>query len=126
MGQIVIEKAGQCRQCRLTKAATRVMSKSCTVQTSHAHQCISIMHPSDESWCMTVHCAGVYNPNSLKVAFGKTYRAGTGDPRENKGHTVEYRGERNLAPGQACCYACLLYTSPSPRDRQKSRMPSSA
>ena len=26
----------------------------------------------------------------------------------------------------AQCYACLLYTSPSPRDRQKSRMPSSA
>ena len=24
------------------------------------------------------------------------------------------------------CYPCLLYTSPSPRDRQKSRMPSSA
>ena len=24
------------------------------------------------------------------------------------------------------CKACLLYTSPSPRDRQKSRMPSSA
>ena len=24
------------------------------------------------------------------------------------------------------CSACLLYTSPSPRDRQKSRMPSSA
>ena len=24
------------------------------------------------------------------------------------------------------CLACLLYTSPSPRDRQKSRMPSSA
>ena len=24
------------------------------------------------------------------------------------------------------CPACLLYTSPSPRDRQKSRMPSSA
>ena len=25
-----------------------------------------------------------------------------------------------------CNYPCLLYTSPSPRDRQKSRMPSSA
>ena len=25
-----------------------------------------------------------------------------------------------------CLSACLLYTSPSPRDRQKSRMPSSA
>ena len=24
------------------------------------------------------------------------------------------------------CISCLLYTSPSPRDRQKSRMPSSA
>ena len=38
-----------------------------------------------------------------------------------------YFGEKNfklnfsLGP-----YACLLYTSPSPRDRQKSRMPSSA
>ena len=27
---------------------------------------------------------------------------------------------------QAVAYRCLLYTSPSPRDRQKSRMPSSA
>ena len=32
-------------------------------------------------------------------------------------HTVKYM----VAPS-----ACLLYTSPSPRDRQKSRMPSSA
>ena len=28
--------------------------------------------------------------------------------------------------GRAKNYTCLLYTSPSPRDRQKSRMPSSA
>ena len=28
--------------------------------------------------------------------------------------------------GNGLLYACLLYTSPSPRDRQKSRMPSSA
>ena len=27
---------------------------------------------------------------------------------------------------KSLCEACLLYTSPSPRDRQKSRMPSSA
>ena len=27
---------------------------------------------------------------------------------------------------EICMNACLLYTSPSPRDRQKSRMPSSA
>ena len=38
------------------------------------------------------------------------------------GHTETYRGAEytvDLLP-------CLLYTSPSPRDRQKSRMPSSA
>ena len=27
---------------------------------------------------------------------------------------------------RACVYICLLYTSPSPRDRLSSRMPSSA
>ena len=29
-------------------------------------------------------------------------------------------------PGQALLLRCLLYTSPSPRDRTRSRMPSSA
>ena len=33
---------------------------------------------------------------------------------------------RVYGAGGAGCNACLLYTSPSPRDRQKSRMPSSA
>ena len=33
--------------------------------------------------------------------------------------TMALRNARDL-------YTCLLYTSPSPRDRQKSRMPSSA
>ena len=32
---------------------------------------------------------------------------------------IDYRTNRG-------CSVCLLYTSPSPRDRQKSRMPSSA
>ena len=31
-----------------------------------------------------------------------------------------------LEEGDRLAYLCLLYTSPSPRDRQKSRMPSSA
>ena len=34
------------------------------------------------------------------------------------GHAADNLGE--------CDFVCLLYTSPSPRDRQKSRMPSSA
>ena len=34
--------------------------------------------------------------------------------------------ENNLYPDFKIHNTCLLYTSPSPRDRQKSRMPSSA
>ena len=37
-----------------------------------------------------------------------------------------YPGKDAEERGQAEAIACLLYTSPSPRDRQKSRMPSSA
>ena len=36
------------------------------------------------------------------------------------------RSDPTPLPIQACSADCLLYTSPSPRDRQKSRMPSSA
>jgi len=35
-----------------------------------------------------------------------------------------YEGE--VLEFQYLCMACLLYTSPSPRDRTRSRMPSSA
>ena len=52
--------------------------------------------------------------------------------------STNFKGEYRLAPLDGKLYAiksseeeirpepCLLYTSPSPRDRQKSRMPSSA
>ena len=38
----------------------------------------------------------------------------------------DYREEIKLLIGGGEYIVCLLYTSPSPRDRQKSRMPSSA
>ena len=39
----------------------------------------------------------------------------------------DWRDLAELVPHDTALYmACLLYTSPSPRDRQKSRMPSSA
>ena len=34
--------------------------------------------------------------------------------------------ESSLRPKRFSDYTCLLYTSPSPRDRTRSRMPSSA
>ena len=40
--------------------------------------------------------------------------------------TLLYDKKDEIALGISFNYGCLLYTSPSPRDRQKSRMPSSA
>ena len=37
-----------------------------------------------------------------------------------------YAGINHIETAPSYSNACLLYTSPSPRDRQKSRMPSSA
>ena len=46
------------------------------------------------------------------------------------GRILVVRDVRDLGEGYISCdprdQSCLLYTSPSPRDRQKSRMPSSA
>ena len=39
--------------------------------------------------------------------------------------TYDYR-YTDIHKKRRCIYACLLYTSPSPRDRSLSRMPSSA
>ena len=44
---------------------------------------------------------------------------------EENGTTFEENAQIK-AKAVAACTNCLLYTSPSPRDRQKSRMPSSA
>ena len=49
-------------------------------------------------------------------------------PNFPKMHTVSghANGYRGLGKCQGDCNTCLLYTSPSPRDRTRSRMPSSA
>ena len=52
---------------------------------------------------------------------GKTVYAADADPDANLGLALGF-SEEELAE----IIPCLLYTSPSPRDRQKSRMPSSA
>ena len=54
--------------------------------------------------------------------------------RVHKNHTAEFTvsmpensgQEKNATGSLLCPYGCLLYTSPSPRDRTRSRMPSSA
>ena len=51
-----------------------------------------------------------------------TARAGANYSKRNK----RYAYATNSTTADPWLYLCLLYTSPSPRDRQKSRMPSSA
>ena len=48
----------------------------------------------------------------------------TGRSNEKLKKLAEEHGPSTI--GKPFPYTCLLYTSPSPRDRQKSRMPSSA
>ena len=45
---------------------------------------------------------------------------------ERPNYCAKHGKERGLTNIVSKLCACLLYTSPSPRDRQKSRMPSSA
>ena len=61
-----------------------------------------------------------YDPAQLKagivhIGLGNFHRA----------HQAWYL-HRLMQQGEAHDWACLLYTSPSPRDRTRSRMPSSA
>ena len=54
-------------------------------------------------------------------------RAGTSATTHTAGASVKHvLSSYDLTNFQATVPPCLLYTSPSPRDRQKSRMPSSA
>ena len=66
---------------------------------------------------------------NFKNSYEKIFKAKEGDLSSNifiKDNSLFtdllFRGELGFAES----YICLLYTSPSPRDRQKSRMPSSA
>ena len=71
----------------------------------------------------------VLGPNKLPDAARQVGRAVNEIRRVSGGFQREMREamqEPMRAAEQAKADICLLYTSPSPRDRQKSRMPSSA
>ena len=69
-----------------------------------------------------VDAAAKAGAHALKI---QTYTADTMtiDIREREFYIDD---EQSLWKGHSLYQFCLLYTSPSPRDRQKSRMPSSA
>ena len=88
------------------------------------------------------------NPNTKLIAVTKTFKMDVIKPLIDHGHNhfgenkvqeakekwTDYKNKNiklhligKLQTNKVkFCLPCLLYTSPSPRDRQKSRMPSSA
>ena len=67
-----------------------------------------------------VSLSGVFQRGG-KLLLGATWSLDSGDGMDDKCVFVSDRGEAAIYSG-----ACLLYTSPSPRDMRRSRMPSSA
>ena len=77
--------------------------------------------PLPDSWeAEEQHLAAVYQ---LAEAERAAAVAKLQSVMAQSGGTPQARSERE---SYNALYTCLLYTSPSPRDRQKSRMPSSA
>ena len=79
-----------------------------------------------------LYSCGVPQQQETDTAY-KTLTIKSGDQILKTGYTATLRGRQNveIRPQVSgiiteICINCLLYTSPSPRDRQKSRMPSSA
>ena len=66
----------------------------------------------------------IYGP----IGCGKTRRALELAERAKQGgyRVLGLASVRVVKGGETIGYTCLLYTSPSPRDRTRSRMPSSA
>ena len=72
----------------------------------------------------TMHKGTDRPANSIEArAMAATVRLKVEDP---EGISYATGTVIHARPGEALVLTCLLYTSPSPRDRQKSRMPSSA
>ena len=66
---------------------------------------------------------GKKKTKGLKKQTEKAVLIGLVTGRQSEEQVKEYLDELEFLAATA---GCLLYTSPSPRDRQKSRMPSSA
>ena len=63
--------------------------------------------------------------NLVVRVFENTLHVKLGDPTDVKRRVLERKKDRTKFT-DALLYSCLLYTSPSPRDTERSRMPSSA
>ena len=65
-------------------------------------------------------------PAAVQLMEAAKAKKGSGEPNRTKVATVSWDQVRNIAEDKMQDLNCLLYTSPSPRDKRQSRMPSSA
>ena len=87
----------------------------CSTGTTNGNTCVNT------NWNNTTINTTLENGGSL---FGWGY--GNGADCSDPLNDSSCSGYADALLTQQCNITCLLYTSPSPRDRQKSRMPSSA
>ena len=80
-------------------------------------------YSSCENYCMSRYSALSLIKNAISGHKNWTKSWQSPAPKKQYDAIIIGGGGHGLATAY---YFCLLYTSPSPRDRQKSRMPSSA
>src|SRR5665811_1891066 len=89
---------------------------------AEAEQRISWSRPWDTVLEWDLPYAKWFQGGQLNVAYNCVDR----HVERGIGSKVAYYWEGEPGDSRTLTYACLLYTSPSPRDRTRSRMPSSA
>ena len=68
-----------------------------------------------------------YISNEIEICgLSYSYQSWIADDNEYRNVLCSYQPEKEKRLIMGAHYDCLLYTSPSPRDRTRSRMPSSA
>ena len=80
-----------------------------------------------EIWPPAFRTYNIIVPNFMNLPSGILGIGGAPKDIVGLGMYVASRSaECSYCSAHCCSYACLLYTSPSPRDKRQSRMPSSA
>ena len=110
------------RQSRRTRQPPQLLNPSMKGQ-SYEQQHL-IIH-EDEVMPYTPEMAQ-YAVNLLTTLKTRADPIVTSRKRDKHSHVVTYSLQRGIKKFQTRGYDCLLYTSPSPRDKRQSRMPSSA
>eukprot|EP00656_Telonema_subtile_P044926 TRINITY_DN51192_c0_g1_i1.p1 TRINITY_DN51192_c0_g1~~TRINITY_DN51192_c0_g1_i1.p1 ORF type:complete len:107 (+),score=22.32 TRINITY_DN51192_c0_g1_i1:65-385(+) len=75
--------------------------------------------------CLATQAASLQQERKRAVAVSSA-RFTSMLPLDDAAPTVRVRVQQSQGLGEGAGYSCLLYTSPSPRDRTRYRMPSSA